>query len=77
MTGIEVDARAVEKLLARPVPGLCVLRAAAQDRAVAGGAWSAVAQCRFGMPVRHAPHQDAQGAHFTRPMHVRLLRKAA
>lgn len=25
---------------------------------------------------RYAPHQGEGGAHFTRPMHVRLLRKA-
>jgi ubiquinone/menaquinone biosynthesis C-methylase UbiE len=87
-----------------------VVRAAAQaavDEALRGGAWQAVAERRFEIPVRfrdfedfeqrlmrptfadHAiddaklaevraafePHCSSDGAHFTRPMHVRLMRR--
>ena len=87
-----------------------VVRAAAQaalDAALASGAWEAMAERRFEVPVHFAdfadfevrmmrptyadhhldeakvrtvqaaflPHCGADGAHFTRPMHVRLLRK--
>ena len=89
-----------------------VVRAAAQaalDEAQRGGAWTAVAERRFQMPVHFRdfaefeqrmmrptfadhgldeaklaaaraafmPHAGADGAHFERPMHVRLLRRAS